>query len=347
MKYLFEITHPAHVHLFRNAIKELESEGHEVIITSREKDVTTDLLDHYGFDHHVLSSIGDSALQIPLEWGQREVKLFQIARKERPDVIVSRFNPAAAHVSSVLGIKSIQFDDSEGASYPLRRATYGFVDEVYTPQCFSLDIGSNQHRYTGYHELAYLHPNRFSPDPSTLRDMGIDEQDELVFVRLVDWSSHHDINQKGISNPVDTVEDLEETGANVVISTEGQLPSEIEDKNYEFPIHEVHNLLYYSDLFIGESATMASESAVLGTPAIYTATISTGYIEELDKKHGLVHNLSDSEGSYNITSLATDILSNGADYEEKRKSMLEECRDTTNVILESIVETGNDENKHE
>ena len=54
MNILFDIGHPAHVHLFKNAIWKLEAKGHKVAITSREKDVTTSLLDYYGFEHKVL-----------------------------------------------------------------------------------------------------------------------------------------------------------------------------------------------------------------------------------------------------------------------------------------------------
>ncbi len=37
-------------------------------------------------------------------------------------------------------------------------------------------------------------------------------------------------------------------------------------------------LLAYATLFIGEGATMASECAVLGTPAIYVNSLQLGYL---------------------------------------------------------------------
>jgi hypothetical protein len=39
MKVLIDIGHPAHVHFFRNAIRELESKGHAVKVTARDKEV--------------------------------------------------------------------------------------------------------------------------------------------------------------------------------------------------------------------------------------------------------------------------------------------------------------------
>ena len=54
MKVLVDIGHPAHVHFFKNAIWELESKGHDVQITTRDKEVTLDLLEAYGFKYHNL-----------------------------------------------------------------------------------------------------------------------------------------------------------------------------------------------------------------------------------------------------------------------------------------------------
>ena len=39
MKILIDIGHPAHVHLFKNLIGNLRKDGHEVIITARDKEI--------------------------------------------------------------------------------------------------------------------------------------------------------------------------------------------------------------------------------------------------------------------------------------------------------------------
>jgi predicted glycosyltransferase len=44
MKVLIDIGHPAHVHFYKNTIKELEAKGHEVLVTARDKDVAINLL---------------------------------------------------------------------------------------------------------------------------------------------------------------------------------------------------------------------------------------------------------------------------------------------------------------
>jgi len=49
VKILIDIGHPAHVHFFSRFAREMLTKGHEILFTSREKDVTIDLLKYYKF----------------------------------------------------------------------------------------------------------------------------------------------------------------------------------------------------------------------------------------------------------------------------------------------------------
>ena len=51
MRVLFDMGHPAHVHFFKNTIKNLKRDGHQVKITARNKEVTLALLKAYGLDY--------------------------------------------------------------------------------------------------------------------------------------------------------------------------------------------------------------------------------------------------------------------------------------------------------
>lgn len=68
MRILIDMGHPAHVHFFKHAIRELESRGHKIKITARDKDVTLQLLDAYGFEYEVRPS------------GWRPLNLFKATR---------------------------------------------------------------------------------------------------------------------------------------------------------------------------------------------------------------------------------------------------------------------------
>jgi len=62
MRALFDVTHPALVHLFAPAAEALEAGGHDVTVAAREKDVTTDLLDAAGVPYAVVSHAGAGPL---------------------------------------------------------------------------------------------------------------------------------------------------------------------------------------------------------------------------------------------------------------------------------------------
>ena len=61
----------------------------------------------------------------------------------------------------------------------------------------------------------------------------------------------------------------------------------------------MHDVLAHATLFIGESATMASEGALLGTNAVYINSLPLmGYLK-LEQEAGLLKHFKSSEGVVN------------------------------------------------
>ena len=84
--------------------------------------------------------------------------------------------------------------------------------------------------------------------------------------------------------------------AKVLISSEVKLPETLRKYKIELPPEKIHHLLAYATLFVGEGATMASECAMLGTPAIYVNSSAVDYCTELEEKYSLVFNFRDEGG---------------------------------------------------
>jgi len=268
LRVLVDVAHPAHAHLFRNAVDALAARGHDVRVAAREKDVTTALLDAHGLDYVVCSATRDGPLALPREWAVRELSLYRYARQFRPDVVLSHLNPAAAHVAAAVGAESIVFHDTEVAS-AAEGVTLPFVDTVCTPAEFTRDLPGEHVRYAGFHELAYLHPARFDPDPDVLRRRGVDPGASFSVVRLVSMDAHHDVGADGFDG--ETVRRLVDRLADhgdVYLSTEGPLPEAFADHALPVASHELLDLLAYADCYVGDSGTMATEAGVLGTPAV-------------------------------------------------------------------------------
>jgi predicted glycosyltransferase len=89
-----------------------------------------------------------------------------------------------------------------------------------------------------------------------------------------------------------TVEYLSRKGK-VLISAEGELPEDLRLHAYTAPPEHIHHLMGHLALLVGESATMASECAVLGVPAIYAAQTGRGYTDEQEQNYQLVRNMTD------------------------------------------------------
>lgn len=342
MRVLVDVSHPAHVHLFRNAIAALDDRGHEVRVVSREKDVTTDLLDAYGIDHVPLSAKGaGGAVETAREWTARGSRLLRQAVGFRPDVVLSRLNPTAAYVSRLLGVPNVVFHDTEQAGL-LDRVTTPFASVVCTPAEFDRDVGDHQVRYEGYHELAYLHPARFDPDPRRLTDAGVDPDEPFSVVRLVEWTAHHDAGAAGFGPDTvrELIDRLEESGA-VYLSCEGDLPPDLAD--YEAPVapDAALDLLAYADCYVGDSGTMATEAALLATPAVRYDPYDDdmGNFETLADR-GLVDSRADERAAVErAVSLAADPDA-GDRWRRRRRRLLGEKVDVTAFMVELVEEVG-------
>jgi len=226
MKIVVDINHPAHVHFFKNFIWEMEKRGHQVVITASKKDLAYTLLQKYGFTYIPVGSYGNSLLKKMINLPLLDLKMYNVLRKINPDILIGIGSIRAAHVSFLLKKPCISFEDTEHARGQIR-LYLPFAATVCTPSCYRDDLGPKQIRYHGYHELAYLHPSRFTPNPSVLAELGLAEGDPYIIVRFVSWQASHDIGQHGIHDKVGLVKMLEKYGR-VLITSEGALPEELQ-----------------------------------------------------------------------------------------------------------------------
>ncbi|WP_128906152.1 DUF354 domain-containing protein [Halorubrum amylolyticum] len=337
MRVAFTIQHPAHVHLFRNAIRELVESGDSVFVFVRENDVATDLLDGYGIEYNRLASETKSFAGLVLTQALYETRLLRNCRRIDPDVIVGMGEPGVSHVATLLQTNGLIFTDTENATIQNMLA-FPLADRICTPDCYWDNIGKKQWTYPGYHELAYLHPDRFTPDPSVFDDTDVDPDDKYVVLRLVAWNALHDVGSAGFSELEAVIEQLESTGTRVIITSESELPDRFDDYLMPTAPEEIHQVLRDADLFIGESATMAAESAVLGTPAIFVSPIHLGYIDELADKYGLVFQFDGDDRQFRGLSKAVSILDgySAETWRSRRDDLLEDKVDTTCAILKQI-----------
>jgi predicted glycosyltransferase len=291
-KFLFDIVHPAHVHFFKHIIWGLQKRGHQTAIVARDKDVTCDLLNHYGFDY---ASIGHSGKK-PL-FGQfcelmcRDWSIWRIARDFKPDVILTR-NPSGVQVARLIGSLGI-FDTDDGrAAGILFHAAAPFAHIITTPDCINEDYGSKHVKYPGYKQSAYLHPDHFTPNPKVLDLLGVHPGEKYFLVRFVEMVASHDVGESGLSNTTKTgvVQRLSQHGR-VFITSENKIPDEWASMQISIPPHWIHDALSFATFYVGDSQTMACEAAFLGIPNLRVSTFAgrLNILEEFEHRYGLTH----------------------------------------------------------
>jgi len=306
MKILFDIAHPAHVHFFRHIVADLNRRGHDTWILSRHKEVTTSLLDQFGMAHTPVGrpSRQGRAGQL-LELVNRDLALIRHGRRFRADVVVTR-NPAGVQAARMLGAVGI-FDTDDGYSAGIHfRAALPFAHYITSPDCLSEDMGPRHVKYPGYKQSAYLHPDHFSPNPDVLARVGLSPGDRFFFVRFVAMQASHDIGQSGMSPELKRrVVTLLERQGRVILSCEDEVPREWRHLAYILPPHQIHDLLAYATIVLGDSGTIPAEAAVLGTPALHISSYAgrIRYLNELEHRYGLAWSFNPSESNEFVSKL--------------------------------------------
>ncbi len=288
MRILVDIVHPADVLFFRHPLAQLLAEGAEIHIASREKDVACDLLDEFGLPHEVASRAGKGTFGLARELLVRDAKLWRMARRFRPDVMVGFGGGTIAHVGKLTGIPSASFYDADTAGLQTR-LTWPFITRLHVPCSYAGPVAEGRTtRFPGVKELSYFHPENFVLDPEVARRNGWTQGEENYFLRTVGWGANHDLGKSGWSDAdlSALVEKLSARG-NVLISSERALPAHLDRYLYRGERSALHHVLAKCRLYVGESMTMAHEAAFLGVPAIYDGADHPGATSEL-AAHGLL-----------------------------------------------------------
>ncbi|TFG89871.1 MAG: DUF354 domain-containing protein, partial [Candidatus Atribacteria bacterium] len=164
MRILVDIGHPAHVHLFRNFINEMKEKGADVTITVRDIPAAKGLLDLYGLQYTELGKKRDSVMGKLADLLWYDIQVLRLVRKKKITLGVGS-SIVLPHVSSLTGMASIVLDDDDDDVEPLfRYFAHPFATTLLSPDVLKDKRGRKDTVfYPGYHELAYLHPARFTP----------------------------------------------------------------------------------------------------------------------------------------------------------------------------------------
>lgn len=340
MKILVDINHPAHVHFFKNFIWTMQKRGHQFLIISSRKDVAIALLKKYDLKYMEIGSYGKNLFQKIINIPILDFKMYQLAKKFRPDLFLGLGSFRTAQVSKLLGKPCFIFEDSEPT--PIEHLLYFyFTDKILTPSCFRKNFGPKQLRYQGFHELAYLHPNYFRPDKEILKFMGVKPGEKFFILRFVGWHAGHDVGRYGLNykEKLRLFRTLEKFGK-TLISSENPLLKEFAAHGIKIPPEKMHSALFYAHLFIGDSQTMATEAALLGTPAIrcnsFAGPNDMGNFIELEKKYDLMYSFKEFPQAFSKIKKLLQKKDLKTEWQIKRKRLLSDKIDVTQMMIDLV-----------
>jgi hypothetical protein len=261
MNILFDINHPAQVHFFKHFIKYFKNNHHRVIITTREKDITSVLMKDLGWDFISLSRCRKSYVGMLYELLIRDIKIFLLHFKYKFDLAFGS-SISIAHLSFLTNVKSYNFTEDDDCIVPFYKwLTYPFTTKIINPTCLKYSGFVNKRIFhNSYQKLAYLHPDIFKPDINIINKYNL-KPHQYVVVRLSALLAHHDAGAKGIN--VGMVDKLTKVlkGYEIVYSREN-------DKRHMIDPLDMHHVLAYAKMIITDSLSMAVEGSVLGVPTV-------------------------------------------------------------------------------
>ncbi|RQW06546.1 DUF354 domain-containing protein [candidate division KSB1 bacterium] len=330
-RILVDICHPAEVHHFKYIYWELSRRGWTFLFAAKRKDVTEVLLRAYGLPSIIFSESKRSLLLKILHLPPELWAFYRLVRTFRPTLLFSNLSVHSSWIGAICGLRHIAFIDTEHRRL-LDVVTMPFAQVKLTPESYGRHLGSNHIRYRGNHELAYLSPQRFKPNPEVRDLLGIGLEPYVV-LRFVAWQAFHDVGRHGISHDlkVKLVLELQKT-RRVFISSEVALSKALQPYQLNVPPERIHDVLYYADAYIGEGGTMASEAACLGTPAVYINRLGLGYCQE-EARAGLLHHcekLSENDIEWIVRIHKT------AEFQQKHKNYMKGHIDVTDFIVQFI-----------
>ena len=334
MNILIQLSHPAHFHLYKNVAKNLMNDGHKVFILIKTKDILEDLLKQSGLPYYNILQQAHRKSKLGILWDMivRDWRILRFVRKHKIDLLTGS-TVEVAQVGWLTRRYRVNTGEDDMNVVPLfPKMAKPFMGTILSPLvCNNYSLEPYSVKYESYHELAYLHPNHFLADKNVVEKYF--EADTPYFImRFSSLNAYHDGGIKGINTEIaQKLIDILKPYGRIYITSERELEPQFEP--YRIPIKtlDMHHVMAFSDLYIGDSQTMAAEAGVLGVPFVrfndFVGRI--GYLNELENVYQLGYGIKASEhGSeekmYDVVKELLSMPDRKNIWQQRRQKMLSE-----------------------
>ena len=285
MRILVYLGHPAHFHNYKNTIAALKAHGHEVEVLIQKKDILEE-------------GRKDSKTGIFLGIVKRALRLNRFCGKFHPDILTGS-SVENSWIGPLRRIPVISIGEDDADVVPnYAKLTYPGASVILCPDtCDCGKWNGKAVKYPGYQELGYLHPENFTPDRSVVRKY-FNPDKPYFLMRFSGLNAHHDVGIRGIDNRIaGKLISLLEPHGDVYITSERPLGADFEKYRIAINPLDIHHVMAFADLYLGDSQTMAAEAGVLGVPFVRFNDFvdRIGYLDELENKYELGYGIKPDE----------------------------------------------------
>ena len=326
----FFLGHPAHFHLFKNTANDLLEKGWKVRYLIKRKDVLESLVQSSGVDYEV---VRDKERKTKSKFGlamsllRMDFNVTKCLIRNKTDLLVGTYTPL---LSKLTGVSTIVCNEDDASVVPFfANLSYPFASTILVPT--TCDCGRWNRKATKvktYQELAYLHPDNFTPNQS-VAEKYVDLTTPFIIIRFAKLNAHHDAGIHGISASfADRIVRTVSSFGRVYITSERPLEESLEPYRLRIDPKDMHHVMAFCSLYIGDSQTMAAEAGVLGVPFIrfndFVGRI--GYLMELEDVYHLGYGFTTDQPEQMIQTLREllEMDDRAGIYQARKKRMLED-----------------------
>ena len=274
MKIWFDISNSPHVNMFYQLIKELESDGHEVIITSRPLANTIALLDQKGLKHTTIGEhYGKNFLKKVFGYPIRVNQLRKFLKKKKVDLAISQSSFHSPVVAKLLGIPSIYTNDNEHAMG--NKPAFICASKILIPENLAVEkiaktgvSASKVIQYPGVKEGIYL----WSKGEEIQAKRKLNTSGEIkIYIRPEPQTAQY---YKGKENFLDdTILALQDKYKIIVLPRDANQSAHYKQEKFsktDVPDKPLGFDAIAADctIFVGAGGSMTREMAILGIPTI-------------------------------------------------------------------------------
>jgi len=313
----------------------------DIVINS--KDVLEELIKNEGWQYTNLFPKGRNVSEKPsiIKSGYKFV--ITVLRLEKYIFFHKKFDVFVTDDALVVNgwlhrIPTYIFNDNDIETIRINKILFYFAHRIISPSVTNLGpFEKKKLNFKGNKALAHLHPAYFKPRAEILDKYNL-QANNFCIIRVSKINATHDIGNTGLTDS-----DLESLIVycnkfyRVIISAERKISEKFEEYVFKGNPEDLTHLMYYAVILITDSATMASEAALMGTPNVLVNIVGKKCSVNKDLFNNGLQYYFDSYSE--STTIIQEILENPElknSMREKVKLYLDKCDDLNKFILRLI-----------